>query len=94
MQLVRYAIEGRQELGTLVPGGIVDLGDVGLPIDMVELIGLGDDGLDAVRVAVQDGSPISLDDAALLAPIPRPPPWNRKRSTESPGVSISCQTKS
>lgn len=73
MQLVRYAIEGRQELGTLVPGGIVDLGDVGLPIDMVELIGLGDDGLDAVRVAVQDGSPISLDDAALLAPIPRPP---------------------
>ena len=73
MQLVRYENRGDARLGVLTAHGVVDLGDAGLPTDMVEFIRLGEQGLDAARSAAATATPIPLDEVSLLAPIPNPP---------------------
>jgi 2-keto-4-pentenoate hydratase/2-oxohepta-3-ene-1,7-dioic acid hydratase in catechol pathway len=76
MRLVTYERNGQRSTGALTNNGIVDLptasGGV-LPGDMVALLQQGDDGVKRARdAAARSSSAISLKDARLLAPIPRP----------------------
>ena len=73
VQLIRYATGDNVSIGALVDGGVVDLIGAGLPNDMVEFIGLGDEGLASAQRTIDAGTPIPLDEVTILAPIPRPP---------------------
>jgi 2-keto-4-pentenoate hydratase/2-oxohepta-3-ene-1,7-dioic acid hydratase in catechol pathway len=76
MRLVTYERNGQRSTGALTNNGIVDLPTASggaLPGDMVALLQQGDDGLKRARGAVaKSSSAISLRDARLLAPVPRP----------------------
>src|SRR5262245_6617771 len=76
MRLVSYERSGQRSIGALTNNGIIDLptasGGV-LPGDMVALLELGDAGITQARAAAGKGlGAISLKDARLLAPVPRP----------------------
>ncbi|HXG21413.1 MAG TPA: fumarylacetoacetate hydrolase family protein [Methylomirabilota bacterium] len=76
MRLVTYERNGQRSIGALTNNGLLDLpaasgGD--LPADMVALLQLGDAGVARAREAVaKSGTAISLKEARLLAPVPRP----------------------
>jgi 2-keto-4-pentenoate hydratase/2-oxohepta-3-ene-1,7-dioic acid hydratase in catechol pathway len=57
----------------LVDGGVLDLTATGLPDDIVELIGGGEDAVSAAREAIATAGPAPLDGVRLHAPISRPP---------------------
>jgi 2-keto-4-pentenoate hydratase/2-oxohepta-3-ene-1,7-dioic acid hydratase in catechol pathway len=81
MRLLTYDRGGAARLGLLLGDRVVDLGDAGLPDDMLSFIDAGETALrEARRVAdalSADGPALarssqSLDGTRLLAPIPRP----------------------
>ncbi len=76
MRLVSYERNGQRSTGALTNNGIIDLptaSSSALPSAMVALLELGDEGIARAREAVAQGrAAISLKDARLLAPVPRP----------------------
>jgi 2-keto-4-pentenoate hydratase/2-oxohepta-3-ene-1,7-dioic acid hydratase in catechol pathway len=74
MQLVTFEHDGRTRIGALVGDEIADVtaADPGIPADMVDLITLGDDGLDRLGDAVPRAPRLPEDAVRLLAPIPVP----------------------
>jgi 2-keto-4-pentenoate hydratase/2-oxohepta-3-ene-1,7-dioic acid hydratase in catechol pathway len=62
-----------RRVGVLVDGGVLDLTATGLPDDIVELIGGGEDAVSAAREAIATAGPAPLDGVRLHAPISRPP---------------------
>jgi 2-keto-4-pentenoate hydratase/2-oxohepta-3-ene-1,7-dioic acid hydratase in catechol pathway len=71
MRLITYSSDASAGLGILVPGEE----DLFVPVPglpMLELIGLGEAGLERVREALAIGPRRALASAALLAPIPEP----------------------
>jgi 2-keto-4-pentenoate hydratase/2-oxohepta-3-ene-1,7-dioic acid hydratase in catechol pathway len=76
MRLVSYERNGQRSTGALTNNGVIDLpaaSSGALPGDMAALLQLGDAGVEQARAAVSKGGPgISLKDARLLAPVPRP----------------------
>jgi 2-keto-4-pentenoate hydratase/2-oxohepta-3-ene-1,7-dioic acid hydratase in catechol pathway len=62
-----------RRVGLLVDGGVLDLTGTGLPDDLVELIGGGEDAVSAAREATVTASAVPLDGVRLHAPISRPP---------------------
>jgi 2-keto-4-pentenoate hydratase/2-oxohepta-3-ene-1,7-dioic acid hydratase in catechol pathway len=76
MRLVSYERNGQRGIGALTNNGIIDLpaaSSGGLPGDMIALLQLGDDGITRAREATaKGGAAISLREARLLAPVPRP----------------------
>ncbi len=68
MRLVTYLHEDRTATGALVGDTVVPLGP-DLPVTMVELVALGDDGLKQAAEAVGRGEGVPLADVRLLAPI-------------------------
>jgi 2-keto-4-pentenoate hydratase/2-oxohepta-3-ene-1,7-dioic acid hydratase in catechol pathway len=76
MRLVSYERNGQRSIGALTNHGILDLPAASggtLPGDMLALLQLGDEGMTQARAAAAKGGPgISLKEARLLAPVPRP----------------------
>ena len=76
MRLVTYERNNQHSTGVLTNNGIIDLPTASggaLPGDMVALLQQGDEGLQRAREAAAKGGPaISLKEARLLAPVPRP----------------------
>lgn len=83
MRLVSCRRRGESQpfefLGALAGTGVIDLhaADPGVPLTMLELLGLGNAGLQRVREIVTHdghdrGALVELDDVELLAPLPRP----------------------
>lgn len=76
MRLVSYERNGQRSTGALTNNGIIDLPAASggaLPGDMVALLALGDVGIAQARTAAaKGGAAISLKEARLLAPTPRP----------------------
>lgn len=76
MRLVTYERNSQRSTGALTNNGIIDLPTASsgaLPGDMVALLQQGDEGLKRAReIVVKGGSTISLKEARLLAPVPRP----------------------
>ncbi len=76
MRLISYDRNGQRRPGALNTNGIIDLptaSSSALPSAMVALLELGDEGIARAREAVAQGrAAISLKDARLLAPVPRP----------------------
>jgi 2-keto-4-pentenoate hydratase/2-oxohepta-3-ene-1,7-dioic acid hydratase in catechol pathway len=71
MKLARFEIEGRDELGLVVEGGVVSLAAVGCHIpDMLALIAGGEDALAQIRAATNGVAPHhALAEVHLLAPL-------------------------
>jgi 2-keto-4-pentenoate hydratase/2-oxohepta-3-ene-1,7-dioic acid hydratase in catechol pathway len=75
MRLVTYCVRGdAPRVGALAEGGVIPLDGTA---SVLELLRLGDEGLDRARRAVEDAEargaePIDRADAELLAPLPRP----------------------
>jgi 2-keto-4-pentenoate hydratase/2-oxohepta-3-ene-1,7-dioic acid hydratase in catechol pathway len=74
VRLVTFEHNGTTSIGVDLDGEIVDVGtaDPEIPGDMVDLIALGDAGLERVRAATTTGPRLSADQVRLLAPIPVP----------------------
>lgn len=76
MRLVSYERNGQRSIGALTNNGIIDLPTASggaLPSDMVAFLQLGDEGIEQARPALsKGGAGISLKEARLLAPVPRP----------------------
>ncbi len=76
MRLVSYERHGQRSIGALTNNGIIDIPTASggaLPNDMIALLQLGDEGIERARTAIAKGGPgISLKEARLLAPVPRP----------------------
>jgi 2-keto-4-pentenoate hydratase/2-oxohepta-3-ene-1,7-dioic acid hydratase in catechol pathway len=76
MRLVTYERNGQRSIGALTNNGVIDLpvaSGGSLPADMVALLQLGDTGVARAREAIaKSGTAISLKEARLLAPVPRP----------------------
>ena len=76
MRLVTLLVDGRPTTGQVVGDEVVVLSDpaVGLPGSMVDILALGTDALPALSAAARTPARrIPLEDADLLAPVPRPP---------------------
>lgn len=76
MRLVSYERNGQRSIGALTNNGIIDLPTASggaLPSDMVAFLQRGDEGIEQARpVLSKGGAGISLKEARLLAPVPRP----------------------
>jgi 2-keto-4-pentenoate hydratase/2-oxohepta-3-ene-1,7-dioic acid hydratase in catechol pathway len=74
MKLVTYRSESGPRVAGLGEGGYVDLNqaDSRLPDSMIELLALGEAGLDRARQALERGKPRSAESVQLMAPVPRP----------------------
>jgi 2-keto-4-pentenoate hydratase/2-oxohepta-3-ene-1,7-dioic acid hydratase in catechol pathway len=75
VRLVSF-LEGTVRTGVVVGDEVVDLTDpaIGLPGEMVELLGLGADSKDALAEAASTRARrVALGDVELLAPVPHPP---------------------
>jgi 2-keto-4-pentenoate hydratase/2-oxohepta-3-ene-1,7-dioic acid hydratase in catechol pathway len=74
MRLVSYESVSGPRVATVRDGKIVDLNrtDPTLPATMIELLGLGLEGIQTARAAAAKGELLSLDSVKLLAPVPRP----------------------
>ena len=68
MRLVTYSHDGGTALGALGDDGVRPLGS-DLPGAMVELVALGDEGLDRAARAASRAEVIPLSDVRLLAPL-------------------------
>ena len=70
MRLVTFSTASAQRhVGAQVAAGVVDLTAAGLPGDMVDLIALGEDGLERARQAIERASVILADAVRLHAPL-------------------------
>ena len=73
MKLVTFLHEGIQKIGAVVDDQIIDFSTSHLPKSMIEFIELGDDGINqANAIIAKNDSKISINDAKLMAPIPKP----------------------
>ena len=77
MRLCTFRSNGEAKLGAESPRGIVDLRavDAGLPATLLELLALGDSGLDRARRALEaarDAHARPRDAVELLPPVPNP----------------------
>jgi 2-keto-4-pentenoate hydratase/2-oxohepta-3-ene-1,7-dioic acid hydratase in catechol pathway len=73
MRLVRYVATPTARIDAFVDGGVADLGGGDLPSDIVELIALGDAGIERASELAEAAAPVPLDEITLLAPLPSPP---------------------
>ena len=73
MKLVTFLHESIQKIGAVVDDQIIDFSTSHLPKSMIEFIELGDDGINqANAIIAKNDSKISINDAKLMAPIPKP----------------------
>ncbi|MDR3096137.1 MAG: fumarylacetoacetate hydrolase family protein [Paraburkholderia sp.] len=75
MKLVSFEQGGRERIGSLHEGVITDLteGLAGRPLTMIDLLGMGENGLEmAARAETRKLPRIALNEVNLLAPVPRP----------------------
>ncbi len=72
MKLVTFEHNKKENFGALVgQENIVDLGSVAGSV--IELLGMGDEGVERARRAVEENEPaLKLKDVTLKAPVPRP----------------------
>ena len=72
MKLVTFIYQGRRGIGALTDNGIVAAGDA-LPNDMIAFLEAGASVKAALQRLIDSAAPrIALNDARLLAPVPRP----------------------
>ena len=73
MKLVTFLHESIQKIGAVVDNQIIDFSTSHLPKSMIELIELGDDGINQANALIaKNDSKISINDVKLMAPIPKP----------------------
>ena len=73
MRLARFSAEDGPRLAAVVDGAFVDLSQYeDLPRNPLELLGLPQQRLESLRDSLAGADRITLRDASLLAPVPRP----------------------
>lgn len=73
MRLVTFEYQGRERLGALENGEVIDISEVsGAPRSVLEVIAAGDAGPAVVAGAVSRAPRLALDDIRFLPVIPRP----------------------
>ncbi len=73
MRLVTFTDNGSTRAGALDDAGIIDLTAAGLPSRMIDLLAGGAEAMDRAREAIRKAArAVSIEDAEILAPVPRP----------------------